>query len=112
MSTYQIKEVEFLTHMPENGYQGDPKINARLQRKWLEEKIDVDDDEPAYHLQRVLDYVENCSGMLVGYVALECTRSLHPETPSSIRADFPSLSMRYPKGWVWKRSAKLLNAHP
>jgi hypothetical protein len=108
MSIYKIKEIEFLTQLPENEFKGDPAVNSCLKDEWLEEEFDCSEQDPDYHLEFILDYVEEKCGMLVGHVALECIGILDPETPESWSEDFPSLSGRYPEGWVWERRAKLI----
>jgi len=108
MSIYRIKEIEFLTQMPENNFKGDPLVNSRLQGEWLEEEFNCSEYDPDIHLDFIVDYVEEECGMLVGHVALECIGVLHPETPDYWSEDFPSLSGRYPEGWIWKRSAKII----
>ena len=108
MTTYKIKEIEFLTQMPENNFKGDSFINAQLQREWVGETI-VCDCGPAGHLDEVLNFIEDNCGMLVGRVQVECMGKRHPKTPASIAAKMPSLSGLYPAGWVWVRTAMLAN---
>ena len=108
MTIYKIKEIEFLTQMPENNYKGDPIINAQLKGDWVGETI-VCDYEPEGHLDEVLNFIEDNCGMLVGHVQLECVDKLHPKTPKSFTGKMPSLSGLYPAGWVWVRTATLTN---
>jgi|AACY02.1.fsa_nt_gi hypothetical protein len=108
MTTYKIKDIEFLTQMPENDFKGDPSVNAQLKREWVGETI-VCDYEPEGHLDEVLNYIEDNCGMLVGHVQLECVGKRHPKTPNSFTEKMPSLSGMYPAGWVWVRMATLAN---
>jgi len=109
MSTYKIKEVEFLTQMPDNHFKGNPQVNARLQKEWRNNILDCSEQDAENHLDFIVNFIEDNCGMLVGHVTLECLSERDPNTPSSWREDMPSLSGRYPKGWVWERKATLIN---
>jgi hypothetical protein len=108
MTCYQIKSIEFLTQMPQNNFKGDPTINSQLKNEWVGETV-VCDYEPENHLDEVLNFIEDSCGMMVEHVQLECVGKLHSKTPKSYTEIMPSLSGRYPAGWVWVRTATLAN---
>ena len=109
MTTYQITRIDFLTQMPENNFQGDPKRNNELINEWQGTTIRCDHEYPSEHLEIILNYIEDTCGMLVGNVDLKCLGKRNRKTPNSFVEEMPSLSGRYPAGWVWVRTANLVN---
>ena len=107
MTTYKIRQIDFLTERPDNNFEGNPVINAALQQEWIGEVIECK-YEPDTHLDEVLNFIEDDSGWLVGHVTIECTGRLDPETPSSFVEEFESQTGFYPKGWTWVRKVTLL----
>ena len=92
--------------MPENNFKGNPSVNLKLQHEWLDTSIKCDPEE---HLEEIIDYIENCSGWLVCNILLESNGKRDPKTPRHCTLRMPSLSGRYPHGWVWIRKASIIN---
>ncbi len=108
MSTYKVTEIEFLTQMPKNNFKGDQALNAYLQGAWIGQVLECDAN-PERHLDELLNYIEDTCGMLVGHVIVECVGRRNPKTPKSFTETMPSLSGKYPAGWIWNRKATLVN---
>jgi hypothetical protein len=104
---FTIVDVQFLTQMPDNDFQGDPVVNERLRNQWLHQEI-FSDFEPDSCLEEILDYVEDNSGMLVGLMRVTCTGEEAEEVPASFKSIMPSMSGFYPDGWVWEREVQVV----
>ena len=106
---FKIVEIQFLTQMLSNNFQGDPAASQRLRNEWLYQDISCDND-PEYYLEEILDFVEDNSGMLVGFMKLRCVSSEPEGIPSSFTSKMPSVSELYPKGWIWERRVEVVKA--
>jgi hypothetical protein len=108
MTCYQIKSIEFLTQLPKNNFEGDPDMNRRLQSEWRGDIVECQSIAED-HLDELLDFIEDNSGCLVSSVYVKCLDSVPAGTQNHIIRKFASKSDNYPKGWVWFRSACLID---
>ena len=104
MTCYQIKSIEFLTQLPDNDFLGDSSLNLRLQKEWRGDIIECE-SLPEWHLDEVLDFVEDNSGCLVSSIYVNCIGKVPKDVPASITRKITSKDCDYPLGWVWFRSA-------
>jgi hypothetical protein len=106
---FKIVDIQFLTQMPSNNFQGDPEANQRLRNDWLYQDICCD-SEAEYCLEEMLDFVEDNSGMLVGFMKLQLAENEVEKIPAPFTSKMPSVSGMYPKGWIWERKVEVVKA--
>jgi len=105
-SAYEVGYVEFLTHLPENSFQGDEQENKRLRDIYTGGQVVINSDLD-WHLPDILNFLEDHSGMLVGDAVVRCVDGPSPVAPATFEESFPHTRGIYPEGWIWHRRIRL-----
>ena len=101
MPGFMVEAIEFHMEQPDNAFMGDDKAHAVLKKEWLNKIFSL---EMFGHPMQVADCIEDNSGWLVKGLMLKCmnTEDYSEALPLTYHRSFPSLSGRYPKGWLWE----------
>jgi hypothetical protein len=106
--TYQIVDIQFSTQSPENNFHEDQEVNEHLILEWVGKRIQIKQEDFKNRAEKILNFIEDRCGMLVRSATVKCISNPVGFKRKDFDYSFPSMSGRYPEGWVWKRQISLV----